>query len=340
MYIYTCSNTIYKIYLLKFIFYCFSFSKYIYLTFKNKLNSLINKIDLMIFHCNKTKTLAFFNLKKKDICLVVLISQGFVDVCINISILYNIYISINNENSFEIYLSSFLFLIGILINLIKITKIWVKNNQLREEFPILYNIVKCILLSLLIINLVVLFIIGKKLLVLLINYLKKLFFNTNIMHKLKDLKLSIDYKKVKNNKPKKPKISIFSDLRNKKKDKKKAFYLKEKIFNIQKRNLNNSSNTTFNKTSFSKRRGWNQTINLGDNPKFTANEQLNNVRSEFKAYDIQEKKFKKIIIDINKGKENFYPEESKSLFKEYITVVKILKKNLKYVEKNIKNTLK
>jgi hypothetical protein len=74
---------------------------------------------------------------------------------------------------------------------------------------------------------------------------------------------------------------------------------------------------------------------LGDKPKFTVKEQLNNVKSEFKAYDNQERKFKKIVIDINKKKENFFSDESRFLFKEYISVIKLLKKNLKSVEKKL-----
>jgi hypothetical protein len=58
-----------------------------------------------------------------------------------------------------------------------------------------------------------------------------------------------------------------------------------------------------------------------------------NVKSEFKAYDKQENKFKKIVVDINKEKENFFPNESRFLFNEYVSVIKILKKNLKSVEK-------
>jgi hypothetical protein len=42
------------------------------------------------------------------------------------------------------------------------------------------------------------------------------------------------------------------------------------------------------------------------------------------------------VIDINKNKENFYPEESQSLFEEYIKVIKLLKTNLKDIKKELK----
>lgn len=332
------------------------------LLIKRTSNSLINKLDLILskntpatitatlkepfFYSVPTvrrliKPLAFFNIVHST--YISIKNKDILGMCLNISIVYSTYISIINQNPFEIYLSGFLFLIGVLIKLIQITEIWVKNNQLKQEFPMFHSIIKYILWGLLSINLIILVIIGQKLLIMAITYLKKFFLNMNIMNKLRDLKLSLDYKKVKNNEPRKPEVKFFSDLKNKKKNKKKASSLKEKIFNLQKKNLEegaqhtiSSRDTTFNQTSFSERRGWNQTINLGNNPKFTRNDQLNNVRSEFQAYDNQEKKFKKIVVDINKEKENFFPDESTSLFKDYITVIKILKKNLKSVEKNIK----
>ena len=326
------------------------------LLIKRTSNSLIKKLDLILSKNTPAtatlkehffyslpavrrliKPLAFFNIVHST--YISIKNKDILGICLNISIIYSTYISIINQNPFEIYLSGFLFLIGVLIKLIQITEIWVKNNQLKQEFPMFHSIIKYILWGLLSINLLILVIIGQKLLIMAITYLKKFFLN-----KLRDLKLSLDYQKVKNNEPRKPEVKFFSDLKNKKKNKKKASSLKEKIFNLQKKNLKekgaehtiSSRDTTFNQTSFSERRGWNHTINLGNNPKFTRNDQLNNVRSEFQAYDNQEKKFKKIVVDINKEKENFFPNESTSLFKDYITVIKILKKNLKSVEKNIK----
>jgi hypothetical protein len=112
------------------------------------------------------------------------------------------------------------------------------------------------------------------------------------------------------------------------------------LLNTQKRNLNNNSpDTVINKTSLGQRKGWKENINIKDNPQFLIKDQIDNVISELKAYDNQEKKFKKIVVDINKEKENFFPNESKSLFNEYVSVIKILKKNLKSLEKNLK-TLK
>lgn len=251
-------------------------------------------------------------------------------------LVYCTYIIIIDLDILYIYLFSFFFLTGVLIKLVKITNNWVKNPELKQDFPMYHNIVKYILFGLLILNSLVLIIIGQKLLILIITYFKGLFLNMNIVNKLKDLKLSLDYKWVKNkdNKPRKPNVNFFFDLKNKKKNKKRASSLKEKILDLQKKNLNkDSSNTTLKQESFSEKRNWKESINIEDKPKFTIHEQLNNVKYEYKAYNNQENKFKKIVIDINKEKEEFFPNESKYLFKEYVSVIKILKKNLKSVEK-------
>lgn len=55
----------------------------------------------------------YISIKNKDI----------LGICMNISIIYSTYISIINQNPFEIYLSGFLLLIGVLIKLIQITEI-------------------------------------------------------------------------------------------------------------------------------------------------------------------------------------------------------------------------
>jgi hypothetical protein len=117
--------------------------------------------------------------------------------------------------------------------------------------------VKYTLFVLMIINSLILIIIGQKLLIIIITYLEKLFLNMDIKNKLKDLKLSFDYKWVKNkgNKPKNPDGSFIFDLKNKKKNKKRASFLKEKILEAQNKNLNKDfSNTAFKQESFSKKR--------------------------------------------------------------------------------------
>ncbi len=298
--------------ILKFIL--FTSNKHIYLGFYYNIYYLINKGYLALTKKSNK------GIRKTE--LLILVYCAYI-IIIDLDILYR-------------YIFSFFFLTGVLIKLIKMTKNWVNNHELKQYFPMYHNIVKYMLFGLLILNLLVLIIIGQKLLILIITYFKGFFLNMNIVNKLKDFKLSLDYKWVKNkdNKPKKPNVNFFFDLKNKKKSKKRASSLKEKILDLQKKNLNKDySNTTFKQESFSQKRNWKESINIEDKPKFTIHEQLNNVKYEYKAYNNQEKKFKKIVIDINKEKEEFFPNESKSLFKEYVSVIKILKKNLKSVEK-------
>jgi hypothetical protein len=75
---------------------------------------------------------------------------------------------------------------------------------------------------------------------------------------------------------------------------------------------------------------------IEEKPKLTKSQQLDRIIDEYKAYDTQEKKFKNTIKNIKKNKENFYPEESTDLFKDYIKIIKDLKTNLKSMQKNIK----
>ena len=310
--------------------------KYNNFIFSIKFVFKLLKIISYLFTYNKSKYLGFkvYNSLIK-IYLKPNVHRGIYLIAppVNLALVYHIYVlTISQDVSAEAYLESFFFLTGVFINLIKITNNWVNNNQLKEEFPIFHSIIKYTLYVLLIINSIILIIIGQKLLTMIITFFKNLFLNMDIKNKLKDLKLSLDYKRFKNKGNKPNGGSFIFDLKNKKKNKKRASFLKEKILDAQKRNKD-LPNTTLKQESFSKRRNWKKSINIEDNPKFTAREQLNNVKSEFKAYDNQENKFKKIVVDINKEKETFFPNESKLLFKEYVGVIKILKKNLKSVEK-------
>jgi cytochrome c oxidase subunit 1 len=114
--------------------------------------------------------------------------------------------------------------------------------------------------------------------------------------------------------------------------KEKALEMKNKVLNAQSRakNLNdNTSNPLFKKK-------WDKKIVIEERSELTKSKQLDRIKYEYKAYDIQEKKFKNTIKNIKKNKENFYPDESTDLFKDYIKIIKDLKKNLKSMKKNIK----
>ena len=87
-------------------------------------------------------------------------------------------------------------------------------------------------------------------------------------------------------------------------------------------------------------RKWDNTISIEELPQLSIDQQLNKIKNEYKAYDNQEKKFKNTINNIKNNKENFYPNESTSLFKQYIELIRDLKTNLKFMQKELKKQQK
>ena len=119
--------------------------------------------------------------------------------------------------------------------------------------------------------------------------------------------------------------------------------MKDKVINVQNEkllNTNNLNNITTEKKEFYGNRKWEETISIQERPQLSIPQQLEKIKYEYKAYDNQEKKFQKTINNINNNKENFYPKESTSLFKDYIEVIKGLKINLKSMETNLKKRKK
>ena len=124
--------------------------------------------------------------------------------------------------------------------------------------------------------------------------------------------------------------------------------MKNKVIKVQNEKLLNNNitregepssllqaeNTQF--SSLRRNRNWENTISILEKPQLSIPQQLDRIKSEYKVYDDQEKKFKNTINNINSNKENFYPKESTSLFKEYIQLLKSLKVNLKSMEKELR----
>ena len=138
----------------------------------------------------------------------------------------------------------------------------------------------------------------------------------------------------KENKKKKDLDTIHKDIINKGKE------MKEKILKYQRENNLNNLNEELNrnKPDGLKNRNWDIKIEIkNDNiENYSVKEQLKNLEFEYKAYKNQIKKFQNIIDNIDQRKENFFPDESKLLFKEYIEVIEHLNKTLKVMEKNLK----
>jgi len=116
--------------------------------------------------------------------------------------------------------------------------------------------------------------------------------------------------------------------------------MKNKVINVQNEKLLGSdapNNLTIeNKQISSLDRNWDKTISIEERPQISISQQLDRITYEYKAYEDQEKKFQNTINNINSNKENFYPKESTSLFKEYIEIIKGLKVNLKSMERELR----
>nr|YP_009449476.1 hypothetical protein [Hirsutella vermicola]AQT19623.1 hypothetical protein [Hirsutella vermicola] len=124
--------------------------------------------------------------------------------------------------------------------------------------------------------------------------------------------------------------------------------MKEKLLKIQNEKLKTKDLSGVSSESISKSishsRKWKHKIIIDEPfgaPKdLSLKEKLEKIQFELEAYNNQKKIFKQSIKNIKKGKENFYPDESKYLWKDYIEIIKILNSNLKSMKKNLKKTSK
>lgn len=120
--------------------------------------------------------------------------------------------------------------------------------------------------------------------------------------------------------------------------------LKNKILNFQEKKSSVAQNIPLDYIENKKQNSiskinWKETIIIEKRPEITIEEQLNRIEYEYKCYDIQDEKFRNIIKNIDNNKENFYPQESKALFKEYLDIIDVLKTEMKSVETNLKKDL-
>jgi hypothetical protein len=176
---------------------------------------------------------------------------------------------------------------------------------------------------LLIISLCALIIVGEKVWLLLINLIQKVFFNSQIITKLKDIKLSLEYKLRKSPKsPKDPKNKFFffqKDEKSKKLElKKRAEDLKNKVLENQTSSLVQKD---FKELSFCKNRNWEGTVAIDKTHEFSIADQIKHINEELDEYKSKIERFKQVVINIDKGKENFYPNESRSLLNNYIDII-------------------
>ena len=99
----------------------------------------------------------------------------------------------------------------------------------------------------LIINLSTLIIVGEKVWLLILNFIKKLFLKSHLIAKLKDLKLSLEYKLRKSPKsPKDPKNKFFF-FQQKKDEKSKKLELKKRAEDLKNKVLDNQTSSLVQK---------------------------------------------------------------------------------------------
>jgi hypothetical protein len=178
---------------------------------------------------------------------------------------------------------------------------------------------------LLIINLSTLIIVGQKVWLLIINLIKKLFFKSHIITKLKDMKLSLEYKLRKSPKsPKDPKNKFFF-FQQKKDEKSKKLELKKRAEDLKNQVLKNQTSSLvhkdFKELSFCQNRNWEGTVAIDKTPELSIADQIKHINEELDEYKSKIEKFKQVVINIDKGKENFYPDESRSLLNNYIDII-------------------
>lgn len=256
-------------------------------------------------------------------------------------IAFSIYWTLEGINlNIAILFSSFFYYLAFFIILVKITYNWIDNILFKDNFPLFHSIILYLLVSLLVYN-IYLFVINLIWICnLIFSFLKGYILKSNILSKLKDLKLDLEYKYYKSKNPKGPKGLQFFTTKEKKDKDKRALELKEKLLKILTKNTrDNTSDAALKpeKISFSQRRNWKETINIGERPDISNSDLIKNIKKEFNHYDINEKKFKEIVVNIGKGKEGFYPNDSISGFNESINIIKKLKSNLKSMIKNVKD---
>nr|QWS06145.1 hypothetical protein [Clonostachys compactiuscula] len=316
-------------------------------------NSLKTKVDLLLLHIITCKFVLILPSDKFNSSPIFLFWSFFLW-----------YLGQSNNNDLLVRLSVLCFFIFTFLSLIYMIKLYsdilfksVALQTNRDD----YIIIKTLLLILITLNLIFLGLITIQIIVILIISVFKYFLNFYSSFKFSlftgKSKLNINLKGIfSENNPKNPKNSntnFFSDsnfkLRNKKKKinkdiSKKALEMKEKLLKVQKTNIENATLQT--KSSWNNniniqstlpsgktmKRKWDSSIIIEEKQNFTFEDQLNRIQEEYKAYDNQDRKFRSIINNIKKEREEFYPNDAQFLFQDYLDILKSLKQNLKSME--------
>lgn len=311
---YKTVKKVYKLFYLNF-FYIFynikNSDQYVYINKKQKFMFKLQDILLIL-------SWVFFIVLKKYAFYH--INLGFVLYLINLY--FNIEIIT--------YLYTINFLICFIIFLIFILKSCDQKNEFKNKF------FKFMLYLLLWINVVILLYIFIKM----INHIF-VFIMTKLWNIKNFLKNGLSNK---NQNPNDPDFNLyFSDSKIKRKKKNKylqqrAQEMRDKLLFQQKLQYTTRQNINYSENSLSAKRGINNIIYIEPRQDLNLETQLERIKNELEAYNIQQKKFK--LWSKGKGKDFTYPDEARKLFKEYSRVLKNLRPSLKSMKKKIKKQLK
>jgi hypothetical protein len=210
--------------------------------------------------------------------------------------------------------------------------IWVNNSYIKKNYPNLYIIVKLILFILLIVSLFSWLILIKNVISLVFGILK-----FNIITKLQVFKAFLENKFFNN--PKNPRDLPIIDNSSDKKRKEKLEKLKEQLF--QKQSYNYENNITTRNGTYTAgngiSRGFQHSLTLKKEI-ITKVEALTDIKDKIDFYTNQKKRFENTIYDIKNSNHQWYDNNSISLFKEYLKLIDFLTKELKIMEKQVKNS--
>lgn len=305
---------------------------YLYLNIYFLFNKIINiKFFNLYIYININRK---FIIKFKDRLLIfswvfsnVLQTYAFYNINLGLVLrLINIYL--NSELITYIYTMNFL--IGFVIYLILLLKLCDKENSLKTK------VFKFMLYVLLSVAIGILFFVLFKLISHIFVYI-----GIKLVNILNFLKNSLNHK---NNNPQDPDFNAYySDSNNKKKKTNKylqqrAQEMREKLLFQQKSSKTVKKNINFNQNSLSAKRGINKKIYIEPKQNLNIETQLERIKNELEAYNIQQKKFE--AWSKGKGKDFTYPDEAKELFKEYSLLLKDLRPHLKSMKKKMKNSNK
>lgn len=279
---------------------------YIYIYRKLKFVFKLHNILLTIFGA--------FSLVLKKYAFYTFI-LGFIFLFVNFHFCLDIFIYIYTMS----FLVSFIFVLVLIINICD-QKNWFKRTY-----------IKYILYLLLWVSVGVFLYVFLKL-------ISSIFvFITTKLWNIKDLiKKSLSNK---NENPRNSDFNIYSqDSRNKKKKylQQRAQEMRDKVLSQQKYTKNITQ--SFNRDSLSAKRGITKKIFIEPRQDLNIETQLDRIKNELEAYNIQERKFKS--WSKGKGKDFTYPEQAQELFKEYSRILKDLRPSLKSMKKQVKKQLK